>query len=88
MKVLSPREAAIFASLTDAVAMPESPFPPVRGTDAIEGFDAWLAHAPQANRAAIRASLLGLGTPPARPRPRRARGGAANPRAHARRRAG
>ena len=62
MKVLSPREAAIFASLTDAVAMPESPFPPVRGTDAIEGFDAWLAHAPQANRTAIRASLLGLGT--------------------------
>ena len=43
MKVLSPREAAIFAALADAVAMPEPPRPPVGGTDAVEGFDAWLA---------------------------------------------
>ncbi|HYH89945.1 MAG TPA: FAD-dependent oxidoreductase [Solirubrobacteraceae bacterium] len=62
MKVLSPREASIFASLTDAVAMPAPPLPPVAATDAVAGFDAWLAHAPQANRAAIRAALLGLGT--------------------------
>ena len=62
MKVLSPREAAIFAALADAVAMPEPPRPPVGGTDAVEGFDAWLASAPAANRAAIRAALLGLGT--------------------------
>jgi len=62
VKVLSPREAAIFASLADAVAMPEPPLPPVRGTDAVEGFDAWLAAAPRENRAAVRASLLGLGT--------------------------
>ena len=62
VKVLSPREAAIFAAFTDAVAMPEPPSPPVGATDAIEGFDAWLADAPQANRTAIRASLLGLGT--------------------------
>ena len=31
-------------------------------TDAVEGFDAWLGAAPQANRTAIRAALLGLGT--------------------------
>ena len=62
MKVLSPREASIFASLTDAVAMPAPPLPPVAATDAVAGFDAWLTHAPQANRAAIRAALLGLGT--------------------------
>ena len=62
MKVLSPREAAIFAAFADAVAMPEPPLPPVSGTDAVEGFDAWLAAAPRENRVAIRASLLGLGT--------------------------
>jgi choline dehydrogenase-like flavoprotein len=62
VKVLSPREAAIFTALADAVAMPEPPLPPVRGTDAVEGFAAWLAAAPRENRAAIRASLLGLGT--------------------------
>ena len=73
MKVLTPREAAVFAAFTDAVAMPEAPFPPVGGTDAVEGFDAWLAAAPAANRAAIRASLLAPRHPPARPRPRRAR---------------
>jgi choline dehydrogenase-like flavoprotein len=62
MKVLSPREASIFAALADAVAMPAPPLPPVRATDAVAGFDAWLAAAPQVNRAAIRAALLGLGT--------------------------
>jgi choline dehydrogenase-like flavoprotein len=62
MKVLSPREASIFAALADAVAMPAPPLPPVRATDAVAGFDAWLAAAPRANRAAVRAALLGLGT--------------------------
>ena len=62
MSVLSPREASIFAALTDAVAMPAPPLPAVRATDAVAGFDGWLAAAPAANRAAIRAALLGLGT--------------------------
>jgi choline dehydrogenase-like flavoprotein len=62
VKVLSPREAAVFAAFADAVAMPEPPLPAVRATDAVEGFDAWLASAPRPNRVAIRASLLGLGT--------------------------
>jgi choline dehydrogenase-like flavoprotein len=62
VKVLTPREAAVFAAFTDAVALPEAPFPPVGGTDAVEGLDAWLAAAPAANRAAIRASLLAVGT--------------------------
>jgi choline dehydrogenase-like flavoprotein len=62
VKLLSPREAAVFGAFADAVAMPEDPLPPVADTDAVEGFDAWLAAAPVANRVAIRASLLALGT--------------------------
>jgi choline dehydrogenase-like flavoprotein len=62
VKVLSPREAAVFAAFTDAVAMPEAPFPDVAGTDAVEGFDAWMAAAPAANRAAVHAALLALGS--------------------------
>ena len=42
--------------------MPEAPFPRVGDTDAVEGFDAWMAAAPAANRAAVRAALLALGT--------------------------
>ncbi len=42
--------------------MPAPPLPAVRATDAVAGFDRWLAAAPQANRAAIRGALLGLGT--------------------------
>ena len=63
LQVLSPREASIFAVAhrrrRDARAAAAARG---RATDAVAGFDAWLARAPQANRAAIRASLLGLGT--------------------------
>src|SRR3954451_19271690 len=62
VKVLTPREAAVFAAFTDAVALPEAPFPPVAGTEAVAGLDAWLAAAPAANRAAVRASLLVVGS--------------------------
>jgi choline dehydrogenase-like flavoprotein len=61
MSVLTRREAAIFAGLADAVAMPIPPRPGVAGTDAVAGFDGWLARAPRLNRLALRASLVGLG---------------------------
>jgi choline dehydrogenase-like flavoprotein len=62
MSVLSAREASLFTALADAVAMPTPPMPPVAATDAVAGFEGWLARAPRANRAAIRLALLGLGT--------------------------
>ena len=61
LAVLSRREASIFAAFADAVAMPVPPRPGVAGTDAVAGFDGWLARAPRLNRIALRASLLGLG---------------------------
>src|SRR3954468_15505547 len=62
LAVLSPREASIFARLADAVAMPVAPMPAVAATDAVAGFDGWLARAPRINRLVLRASLLALGT--------------------------
>ena len=61
LAVLTRREASIFAAFADAVAMPVPPRPGVSGTDAVAGFDGWLARAPRLNRIALRASLLGLG---------------------------
>ncbi|MEA2132917.1 MAG: hypothetical protein QOC68_826 [Solirubrobacteraceae bacterium] len=61
MSVLTRREASIFARLADAVAMPTPPMASVAGTDAVAGFDGWLARAPRLNRIALRASLLALG---------------------------
>jgi hypothetical protein len=61
LTVLRPREAAIFACLADAVAMPVPPLPPVAATDAVAGFDAWLAAAPAPQRLAQRGALLALG---------------------------
>jgi hypothetical protein len=61
LAVLSGREAAIFACLADTVAMPAPPLPPVRATDAVAGFDAWLAAAPALQRTAQRSGLLLLG---------------------------
>jgi choline dehydrogenase-like flavoprotein len=61
MSVLTRREASIFAGLADAVVMPTAPRPGIAGTDAVTGFDGWLARAPRLNRIALRASLLGLG---------------------------
>jgi hypothetical protein len=60
MTVLSAREASIFAGLAETLLAPAPPLPPVRETDAVAAFDAWLARAPRANRLALRALLLGL----------------------------
>lgn len=58
--VLSPREASIFACLTDTVVAPERALPPVRETDAVAFFDRWMARAPRVNRVALRALLYSL----------------------------
>ena len=57
LRVLSGREASIFACLTDAVVAPEPVLPPVRDTDAVRFFDDWLARLPRTNRAGMRALL-------------------------------
>ena len=59
VKVLSPREAAIFAAFADAVADAGAAAAAGLRHRRRRGFDAWLAAAPRENRAAIRASLLG-----------------------------
>src|SRR3954464_13547469 len=68
LRVLTGREASIFACLTDTVVPPEPILPPVRETDAVAFFDEWLSLLPAPNRAGIRALLwaaelapLGLG---------------------------
>ena len=60
MKVLTAREASIFACVTDAMVAPEPLLPPVRETDAVEFFDDWMARAPRLNRIGMRALLYVL----------------------------
>lgn len=61
--MIGPREASIFACLTDALVAPactrkgEPPLPAVRDTDALHTFDIWLAHSPRLNRLGLRAAL-------------------------------
>jgi hypothetical protein len=57
LRVLSGREASIFACLTDTVVAPEPALPPVRETDAVRFFDEWLTLLPKPNRAGMRALL-------------------------------
>jgi len=53
MTVMNPREARAFAALVERVAMPAPPLPRVADTDAVAGFDAWLAAAPALNRVRV-----------------------------------
>jgi hypothetical protein len=62
--VLSPREASIFACLTDTVVSPEPVLPPVRETDAVAFFDRWMARSPRVNRVALRTLLHALEVAP------------------------
>jgi hypothetical protein len=57
LRVLTGREASIFACLTDTVVAPEPVLPPVRETDAVAFFDEWLSLLPRPNRAGMRALL-------------------------------
>lgn len=58
LRVLSGREASIFACVTDTVVAPEPVLPPVRETDAVRFFDEWLSLLPALNRAGMRALVL------------------------------
>lgn len=57
LRVLTPREASIFACLCDTVVAPEPVLPPVRETDAVDAFDRMLEASPRLNRIALRALL-------------------------------
>jgi hypothetical protein len=57
LRVLSAREASIFACLADTVVAPEPVLPPVRETDAVRFFDEWLSLLPPLNRRGMRALL-------------------------------
>jgi hypothetical protein len=57
LTTLTPREASIFACLTDTVVAPEPVLPPVRETTAVEFLDRWLTRAPRLNRVALRGLL-------------------------------
>jgi hypothetical protein len=60
LRALTPREASIFACVTDAVVAPEPALPPVRDTDAVAFFDSWMARAPALNRVGMRVLLYVL----------------------------
>jgi hypothetical protein len=60
LTVLSPREASIFACMTDTVVAPEPALPAVRETDATAAFDRWLARAPRLNRFGLRALVYAV----------------------------
>jgi hypothetical protein len=60
LAALSPREASIFACLTDTVVAPEPVLPPVAATDAVTFFDAWMARSPRLNRVGLRALLYAV----------------------------
>jgi hypothetical protein len=57
VKVLTAREASIFACVTDTIVAPEPALPPVRETDAVAFFDDWMARSPALNRIGMRALL-------------------------------
>ena len=54
LRVLSPREASIFACVTETIVAPVPLLPAVRDTTAVASFDTWLWHSPRLNRAGLR----------------------------------
>jgi hypothetical protein len=60
LAALHPREASIFACLTDTVVQPAAPLPPVARTDAVVAFDRWMARAPRPNRVGVRVLLYAV----------------------------
>jgi len=57
LETLTPREASIFACLTDTVVAPRPLLPPVAETDTAAFFDRWMGRSPQLNRTGFRALL-------------------------------
>jgi hypothetical protein len=60
VRVLTGREASIFACFTDTVVAPGTLLPAVRDTDAVDSFDDWMARSPRVNRIGMRALLYVL----------------------------
>ena len=60
LAALHPREASIFACLTETVVQPAAPLPPVSATDTVPAFDRWVAAAPRVNRAGVRVLLYAV----------------------------
>jgi hypothetical protein len=58
LTAISPREASIFACVTDTIVAPEPALPPVHETDAALFFDRWLERSPWPNRLGLRALFL------------------------------
>jgi hypothetical protein len=57
LQTLSPREASIFACLTDTAVAPEPVLPPVHQTDAAIFFDHWMTLAPKLVATGVRVLL-------------------------------
>ena len=57
LQALTPREASIFACLTDTIVAPAPVLPAVSHTDAVESFDRWVSLSPRLNRLGLRALL-------------------------------
>src|SRR3954464_5805988 len=60
LTALHPREASIFACLTETVVQPAPPLPRVGQTDAVASFDRWMARAPRPNRVGVRVLLYAV----------------------------
>jgi hypothetical protein len=60
LRALTPREASIFACVTDVLVTPEPALPAVRDTDAVAFFDDWMMRSPALNRIGMRALLYVL----------------------------
>ena len=64
LRVITAREARLFACLTDVVVAPAAGLPAVADTDAVWAFDNNLAAAPAINRIGLRAMLLAVDLAP------------------------
>ncbi|MBA2506982.1 MAG: hypothetical protein H0V29_13745 [Thermoleophilaceae bacterium] len=60
LTTITPREASIFACMTDALVEPGTELPPVGDTDAVAFFDRWMGRSPRLNRAGLRGILVVL----------------------------
>jgi len=60
LRALTPREASIFACVTDTIVAPEPALPAVSLTDAVTSFDRWLSLSPRLNRLGLRALLYAV----------------------------
>lgn len=58
LRAITPREASIFACLTEAICAPDSDFPAVAETTAVKFYDDYLACSPRANGLILRTMVL------------------------------